>query len=463
MVWLAWYRKSDTPTLKDEKNECFHAPDCPCKLPCETSACNVSCKGHHCTHYVARPDSIFRKGEPGCEPDNHPEVKEGRKKTEDSKLKHARKAAKQTSGKKKAWIDYDPADGVPANEDDAGDVQANLANLSKKDRQREIDFAHDTADLADDRAGSHSHHWDPERPHEHHVSWREHNEALSNQWKTKDESAKRFKKNLRKKQRELEKRAAAGKFCRDHRNGTCTRGDKCLWPHIDGPAAWVKEKQPTETVNTKATLEVIEEHEGKIANSPIFPLAGVSNSLGVVKRTDGKCSMNCVLAYNEILFMNHLFTEAGHDDTTEVEVTFGATSMQGPVTFSLKRSDGRVVGNDLISFKRPPTISHLPCLKMTQPEVGSHVTLLAYSFESGKPVLGASQGRVLEVVTTPGMEKAYSSASSRDGNCGAPLLNEHGRMVGWHVSAAQGKNGFIPVTKTIADNILGSGSQPLFR
>jgi len=100
---------------------------------------------------------------------------------------------------------------------------------------------------------------------------------------------------------------------------------------------------------------------------------------------------------------------------------------------------------------------------MTQPEVGSHVTLLAYSFESGKPVLGASQGRVLEVVTTPGMEKAYSSASSRDGNCGAPLLNEHGRMVGWHVSAAQGKNGFIPVTKTIADNILGSGSQPLFR
>jgi S1-C subfamily serine protease len=55
----------------------------------------------------------------------------------------------------------------------------------------------------------------------------------------------------------------------------------------------------------------------------------------------------------------------------------------------------------------------------------------------------------MSIDTTIGSERAIYGVSSVDGNCGAPVVNVDGKVIGFHNFTNSVTTGFIPITDNI--------------
>jgi hypothetical protein len=157
--------------------------------------------------------------------------------------------------------------------------------------------------------------------------------------------------------------------------------------------------------------------EAKLA-APQYPVAKVLNSVGHCQ-TQAKQACATVVS-GMVVTVDHIFKDASDK----------CTFWMGGKEWASTKSEGIVVGNDLLAFK-PPNGSVFPSLRVNQ-----RVDLLdpvAIVGASSKPqVVGGlctiSTGRVKCVEG----ERVYYDGSSEDGNCGAPIIDGNGRVVAIH-------------------------------
>jgi len=121
---------------------------------------------------------------------------------------------------------------------------------------------------------------------------------------------------------------------------------------------------------------------------------------------------------------------------------------------------GKDVARDTVLFPRPFgwEKEKVPNLRWASTKVGEKVKLIAYASRA-EALAGKfcdDSGVVKMLVVNPNEERAYYKVSSVDGNCGAPVVNTEGRVVGWHNATTATDTVFIPCTALACQKATGS-------
>jgi hypothetical protein len=188
-----------------------------------------------------------------------------------------------------------------------------------------------------------------------------------------------------------------------------------------------------------------EAKESQVNGSPTRP-GTVCGSIGWAETKSSAMNFTCV--YGGLVVCGHIFAK----DDSDIRFSYGCLSTVVP------RSEGKIVGNDLLYFKFPKgllvqnksgqSIPAMASLRCAKPAVGEKVSIVSY--ESHKDCLERSpsvdQGRVALLDFDKGREKGLASYSSKDGYCGSPILNVHGHCVGFHNATTTTQTIFIPVS-----------------
>jgi hypothetical protein len=188
-----------------------------------------------------------------------------------------------------------------------------------------------------------------------------------------------------------------------------------------------------------------------LVNGERYINVDVNKSIGYA--VAGKNSMNCTFIWQGIVLCAHLFAGVG----SAITITCGG------VVGTFKKEDFIEIGNDLLFLKSNfvnKVFTKATFLRSSVPVVGEKVKLIAYDSVADEAAgkYRDDSGKVKSIVTTPGEEKAYSSYSSVDGCCGAPVVNVNGKVVGFHNFTTSIDTGFIPVSKTVVSLATGTSS-----
>jgi hypothetical protein len=226
----------------------------------------------------------------------------------------------------------------------------------------------------------------------------------------------------------------------------------------DCPKIAAKEKAAAEkkallvpTPTTTSEEKSYEKKEG-LVNGPRFDSTTAAKSVGVSQVTTAGSQlvrMCATMALNGIITCLHIFDQGGD------KITFGF----GADVEEVSRSNGKVIGRDLLWFPRPAKFSAVPMLRASKPNVGEKIELVTFdSVEdcaSGRYKHDA--GLVKSLLTDKvGDERGYASYSSVSGNCGSPILNTNGKVVGFHTATTSVDTVFSPITAHVVHSATGS-------
>jgi hypothetical protein len=433
-----------------EKHECYHTPDCPKKLPVQfDKTCNQNCGGRNCIHWAEVTPGKFVK----CE--HHAHSTPG--KCDDCKPspeKEERAASHKVKGRK-PWIDYDK-DGDPQSlffTDEQGNL---MRRVGRRARRQGTQFAINAAsgnygsaalleslNIEDcpnggfEKVGSAEVTGKPQHLRKGLIfgprrfcTVQDCSKKCGNPHKKDKNPATKFTKV---KGASDKKKAAEKKTeCRNFKEkGTCSYGDKCRFKH---------EKK-------EALVNGPQFAEGK------FP---VHESIMIAK-TD-KNRMCAVRIWNGIATMAHIFKDCVVD-----AITFS----KGDCKVELKKEEGKLVGRDLLFFPysgvgKEGAIAKMRSLRAADPVVGKKSMLVTYTTEEDCAKANAKRdiGVIKSVEREPMKERALYTASSMEGNCGSPVIDTDGRVIGFHDATLGTENVFIPITPAIV--ALATGSQSSF-
>lgn len=256
------------------------------------------------------------------------------------------------------------------------------------------------------------------------------------------ENVTTFKKNLDRKLR--------CNFCQTARDaGDSTR---CPWNHTQTTCRFYEVKKRQEIANEAWLKEykvVPQTFKEALVNGPQFKTKQLQDSIGWAVVTSGgkTVSMNCTAMWTSVYVSGHIFAEGGDSITFE----FKAGS------YTCAKSSGRLLGNDSMFFPLPSF--KVPQLRAGTYKIGDKCMLICRNCPvSQDDSLVVSQGVLREVITTENNERAYATYNSINGNCGAPVINSEGKVIGWHNANSGKDNMFIPVTPTLCRKVTSSES-----
>ena len=201
-------------------------------------------------------------------------------------------------------------------------------------------------------------------------------------------------------------------------------------------------KRPVETKGAQMYKEAL-------INGPQFKTKNAQESIGwATVRSGGKLtSMNCTAMWSSVYVSAHIFQQGGESITFEFKSG----------VYTCAKSAGRQCANDSLFFPLPQFT--LPQLRAGTFKVGDKCMLICRNgpIGDGNDVV-MSQGVVREFTLQVGNERAYSSYNSVSGNCGAPVINSEGKVIGWHNAHVGKDNMFIPVSPDICRKVTSSES-----
>jgi len=157
--------------------------------------------------------------------------------------------------------------------------------------------------------------------------------------------------------------------------------------------------------------------EAKMA-TPSYPVGIVGGSMGWCGAlTQGMCA---TVVKGMVVTCRHVITDA------DTHLTF----QFGDVSFDCDVKHAADLADDLIGFEVPPTLQVKHLQWAPNPEVGQNVALVAADNvkDATSKKFRASTGKY----KSREGERVYHSASSVGGNCGAPIIDENGRVISIH-------------------------------
>jgi len=209
----------------------------------------------------------------------------------------------------------------------------------------------------------------------------------------------------------------------------------------------------------RAKVRGDDEKNETLINGPLFSPVAVAKCVGWATVDSGgeQHGMNCALVWNGVVVCEHLFTDF---DKQEPNLTakfyFGAN-----IQFSWPQSKGKRIGHDLLWFPRTAALHGYGCLRADKPIIGKKVRLVTY-LNLDKLLLGeycVAEGHVQHIVPLDAERfadgsvingvKAYVTYSSQGGCCSSPVVDETGRVVGFH-NAGGKLNVFLPITNEMS-------------
>jgi len=198
------------------------------------------------------------------------------------------------------------------------------------------------------------------------------------------------------------------------------------------------------------------EQKEALVNGPRYKPLDIAKSIGwiVAKRPDGSENhMNATFAMNGVFVSQHLFktVPSGAVDLDSATLYW----MDGEV--ELKYKDCKVVGRDLVFFNRPGKCQQVPNLRIDDQKLAGGDEVNSVAFDSletmKKNSPSVKSGRVITVHRVEGDELAEYSLSTQPGHCTSPVINQNGRLVGFHNAATDSCGRFIPLTEVISAKV----------
>jgi len=255
------------------------------------------------------------------------------------------------------------------------------------------------------------------------------------------------------------------KYDSEVEQATPNKKEKCVNPKCDGNCELYHNNKMRKLIKKhKKDIEKkwkpVEKKEG-LVNGPQFSgVAKLAKSVGwaVCKFPSGaEHSMCCVRSQNGVFVNRHIgYIETTRERATEISFQFGDEK----ATF--KWSEGKEVGLDLMYWNTGRHFVLVSNAKASHDSrTGQKVGILTYG-SLQKMVDGDysfDTSTISSLITTEGNETAYYHASTVSGNCGSPIFDTDGRILGIHRANAGNDNVCTLLTRGVLDKVVNSTSR----
>lgn len=185
-------------------------------------------------------------------------------------------------------------------------------------------------------------------------------------------------------------------------------------------------------IDKRVAVELLQRTNESRTNSPAFRnIRPIENRLcKLIVRDNGKLKF----VNNGFIYGQYLITTAhGFKADEDIIVSSGTT------TYLVARNSFKNIGHDDLIAARIPGLASSASVSLRKPD--NQMTVAMVSYRENSPYIRLGTGQTTGILHT---------ISTDFGDCGSPLFDSEGKVVGFHVSGStSGINSFIPVTDEV--------------